>query len=103
MGTADGAVHQVRVALDTAGEVSTTIASAVSQQSMATSAISQAIQDIARDTCTVKDAVAQLEATATSSHDMAEQVQDSAQSVASRALLMRQAVEAFLGEMRRAA
>jgi methyl-accepting chemotaxis protein len=103
MGTAGGAVEQVRTALDTAGEVSTTIASAVNQQSMATSAISQAIQDIARDTCTVKEAVAQLESSAASSHQMADQVQGSAQSVASRALLMRQALESFLGEMRRAA
>jgi methyl-accepting chemotaxis protein len=102
MTDADTAVAQVKTALGTAGQVSTTIATAASQQSVATTTISHAIQGIARETRSVMDAVHTLDATALESTEMAGQVQQSAESLASRAVLMRESLDTFLVGLRRA-
>ncbi len=100
---ADHAVGKVSRALIEAGEVTKVIASAANRQSHATLSISGGISEIASDSRAVVSAITQVDAAALESKQVAEQVQSSAQAVATRAVALRHMLDQFLDGLRQTA
>ena len=99
---ADQTISQVGETLSAAGGVTQTIATAATDQSRATGLISQGITDIARDSRNAVGVIAGIDGAASRSIAMADQVQASAEGVATRVTVLRGTIDKFLTTLREA-
>ncbi len=98
---ADATMGQVRDTLAAAGDVTEMIASAARSQYEATGNISHGISDIAHDSRAAVTAIDHINRAADASVRMADQVQASAESVTTRASVLRATLDTFLSSLRR--